>query len=181
MMSIKIGFTGGARIVELGTDSDMRLFFDCILYYVPPKYPDQNWSLITDRLYRRYLKLEELDTAVALMKLVEKEFKQLDREAFDWSKILSGQVKSDLDRAKSTLFEIFVKYFEAFYECIECAIRNYEWFKSDPDYKYQPVMVAYTTIPDLITYKLIPLSVFDNLQPDEKPIWWTGKIPKTTT
>ena len=118
-MSIKIGFTGGSTIVELGTDSDMRLFFDCILYYVPPKYPAPNWSLITDRLYRRYLKLEELDTAVALMKLVEKEFKQLDREAFDWTKILSGQVKSNLDRSKSTLFEIFVRYFEAFYESIE--------------------------------------------------------------
>ena len=181
MMSIKIGFTGGARIVELGTDSDMKLFFDCISYYVPPKYPDKNWSLITDRLYRRYLKLEELDATVALMKLVEKEFKQLDREAFDWSKILSGQVKSDLDRAKSTLFEIFGKYFEAFYESIECAIRNYEWFKSDPDYKYQPVMVIISTIPYCISYSMIPLSVFDNLQPDEKPIWWTGKIPKTTT
>ena len=180
-MSLKHGFIGGGSIFNLGTDSDMQLFFDCISYYVLPKYPDQNWSIITDRLYRRYLKLEELDAAVALMKLVEKEFKQLDREAFDWSKILSGQVKSDLDRAKSTLFEIFGKYFETFYECIECAIRNYEWFKSDPDYKYQPVMVAITTIPYCVSYSQIPLSVFDNLQPDEKPIWWTGKIPKTTT
>ena len=181
MMSIKIGFTGGARIVELGTDSDMQLFFDCILYYVPPKYPNQNWSLITDYLYRRYLKLEELDAAVALMKLVEKEFKQLDREAFDWSKILSGQVKSDLDRAKSTLFEIFGKYFEAFYKCIESAIVNYECFKSNSNYEYEPVMVTISTIPYCVSYSQIPLSVFDNLQPDEKPIWWTGKIPKTTT
>ena len=180
-MSLKNGFIGGGSIFNLGTDSDMRLFFDCISYYVLPKYPDQNWSLITDRLYRRYLKLEELDAAVALMKLVEKEFKQLDREAFDWSKILSGQVKSNLDRSKSTLFEIFGKYFEAFYESIECAIRNYEWFKSDPDYKYQPVMVIISTIPYCISYSMITLSVFDNLQPDEKPIWWTGKIPKTTT
>ena len=180
-MSLKNGFIGGGSIFNLGTDSDMQLFFDCISYYVLPKYPDQNWSLITDRLYRRYLKLEELDAAVALMKLVEKEFKQLDREAFDWSKILSGQVKSDLDRAKSTLFEIFGKYFEAFYESIECAIRNYEWFKSNSNYEYEPVMVTISTIPYCVSYSMIPLSVFDNLQPDEKPIWWTGKIPKTTT
>ena len=180
-MLIKIGFRGGGLVYELGTDSDMRLFFDCISYYVLPKYPDKNWSLITDRLYRRYLRLEELDDAVALMKLVEKEFKQLDREAFDWSKILSGQVKSDLDRAKSTLFEIFGKYFEAFYKCIESAIVNYECFKSNSNYEYEPVMVTISTIPYCVSYSQIPLSVFDNLQPDEKPIWWTGKIPKITT
>ncbi|KDN13679.1 hypothetical protein SALWKB12_0534 [Snodgrassella communis] len=39
-------------------------------------------------------------------------------------------------------------------------------------------MVAITTIPDVIAYEDIPLSVFDNLGADEKPIWWTGKIPK---
>ena len=32
------------------------------------------------------------------------------------------------------------------------------------------VMVAITTIPYCVSYKMIPLSVFDNLQADEKPI-----------
>ncbi|OCG24541.1 hypothetical protein A9G45_09280 [Gilliamella sp. HK2] len=177
-MLITIGIRGGSSVFILGTDSDMKLFFDCISYYLQPKYPEENWSILTDRLYRRYLKLEELDTAESLMKLVEEEFKQLDREAIDWGPILSGKAKSDLDRTKSTLYDIFNGYFYAFHYCVESAKINYEGFKSDPDYEYEPVMVAITTLPYSISYKYIPLSVFDNLGADEKPIWWTGKIPK---
>ncbi|OCG43897.1 hypothetical protein A9G28_03560 [Gilliamella sp. Fer1-1] len=177
-MSEDTGFCGGSSIFALGTDSDMKLFFDCISYYLLPKYPKEDWSILTDRLYRRYLKLEELDTAESLMKLVEEEFKQLDRDAIDWGPILSGKAKSDLDRTKSTLYDIFDDYFYAFHQCVESAKMNHEWFKSEPDYKYEPVMVCMAQVPYVVDYRYIPLSVFDNLGADEKPIWWTGKIPK---
>ena len=175
MRKLKIGFLGGGIMGDLGTDSDMQLFFECISYYVTSKYPDQNWSIITDRLYRRYLKLEELDDAESLMKIVEKEFKQLNREAVDWSNVESGEAQSDLDRSKPTLFEIFFNYFELFYQCIEFALFQYNDSKF-----YRPIMVGITTIPDYSNYEEIPLSVFDNLKSDDKPIWWTRKIPKTT-
>ena len=173
MRDLKIGYIGGGIIIDLGTDSDMRLFFDCISYYLPPKYPQENWSILTDRLYRRYLKLEELDIAESLMKLVEEEFKQLDRKAVDWSKTKSGKVKSDLDITKATLFDIFSDYFSAFYRCIEFAV-----YENKHSNFYRPIMVAITTIPHAIAYGKIPLSVFDNLGADEKPIWWTGKFPQ---
>jgi hypothetical protein len=175
MRDIKIGFIGGGTIIDLGTDGDVQLFFDCISYYVLFKYPEKDWSVLTDRFYRRYLKLEELDIAESLMKLVEEEFKQLDQEAIDWDPILSGKVKSDLDRTKKTLFDTFSQYFRAFYRCMEFAIYEYKHSSSN---LYRPIMVAITTIPDVIAYEDIPLSVFDNLGADEKPIWWTGKIPK---
>ena len=54
----------------------MRLFFDCISYYLPPKYPEKDWSVLTDRLYRQYLRLEELVIAESLMKLVQDESNQ---------------------------------------------------------------------------------------------------------
>ena len=178
MRKLKIGFAGGGIMSDLGTDSDMQLFFECISYYVPSKYPDQNWSIITDGLYRRYLKLEELDDAESLMKIVEKEFKQLNREAVDWSNVESGEAQSDLDRSKPTLFEIFFNYFESFYQCVEFV--KYFDDKYGNERVYRPIMVAITTIPYETAYGQIPLSVFDNLKPDDKPIWWTGKIPKTT-
>ncbi|PIT21919.1 hypothetical protein BGI36_04850 [Snodgrassella communis] len=173
MRDIKTGFIGGGTIIDLGTDSDVQLFFDCISYYVLSKYPEKDWLVLTDRFYRRYLKLEELDIAESLMKLVEEEFKQLDQEAIDWDPILSGKVKSDLDRTKSTLFDTFNEYFRAFYRCMEFAI-----YEHKHENLYRPIMVAITTIPDVVVYKQISLSVFDNLGADEKPIWWTGKIPK---
>lgn len=173
MCDLKIGYIGGGIIIDLGTDSDMKLFFDSISYYLPSKYPEKDWSILTDRLYRRYLKLEELDIAESLMKLVEEEFKQLDREAVDWSKTKSDKIKSDLDITKATLFDIFSNYFRAFYRCIEFAV-----YENKHSNFYRPIMVAITTIPYVISYEKIPLSFFDNLGADEKPIWWTGKIPQ---
>lgn len=76
MSSMKIGITGEGSIYDCGTDSDMRLFFDCISYYLPPKYPEKDWSVLTDRLYRQYLRLEELVIAESLMKLVQDESNQ---------------------------------------------------------------------------------------------------------
>jgi hypothetical protein len=60
----KYGYVGGGTIYSLGSLSDMILFFDCIKFYVPLKYPNENFDVILDRLYKRYLKLEELDEAV---------------------------------------------------------------------------------------------------------------------
>lgn len=176
MSNIKIGFVGGGIICNLGTTSDLQLFFDCIEFYVAPKYPTQDWSVLTDRFYRRYLRLDELDNAVTLMKQVEKEFKQLDNNAIDTDEIKSSKIKSDSDLTKNNLFDTFSKYFKSFYQCIEFV--NYYDNKYGKDYKYQPIMVSITTIPYLMNYEQIPLSIFDELKPDEKPIWWTGKLPQ---
>lgn len=173
MSNIKIGFVGGGIICNLGTTSDLQLFFDCIEFYVAPKYPTQDWSVLTDRFYRRYLRLDELDNAVTLMKQVEKEFKQLDNNAIDTDEIKSSEIKSDLDLTKKNLFDIFSKYFKSFYSCVESAKMEYKTFEL-----YRPIMISITTIPYLMNYKQIPLYIFDELKPDEKPIWWTGRLPQ---
>lgn len=175
MNNLKIGFVGGGLINNLGTNSDMQLFFDCIQFYLVPKYPDLRWSLLTDRFYRRYLKLNELEQAATLMRYVEAEFKILDNNAIDINEIKSGKIKSDLDINQKSLFDIFCKYFESFNECIEYV--KYYISKYGNEYRYEPVRVAITTIPYLMNYEQIPLSTFDKLNSNEKPIWWTGKIP----
>jgi len=63
----KIGVMGGNSIYELGPLKDIVLFFDCIEYFVVKHHSEQDWSLLTDRLYRRYLRLEELETTRKLM------------------------------------------------------------------------------------------------------------------
>ena len=45
MTKLKIGFISGGIVCDLGTDSDMQLFFDCISDYILPKYPDLNGQL----------------------------------------------------------------------------------------------------------------------------------------
>jgi len=53
-----VGLQGGSSIFELGAVSDMRCFFS-IINSVGDRVPDL--EVYMDRLYRRYLQLEDLD------------------------------------------------------------------------------------------------------------------------
>lgn len=53
-----VGLQGGSSIFELGAVSDMRCFFS-IINSVGDRVPDL--EVYMDRLYRRYLRLENLD------------------------------------------------------------------------------------------------------------------------
>ncbi|WP_134167095.1 hypothetical protein [Paraburkholderia caballeronis] len=70
----KIGFNGGGLLYELGLASDVSLFFDCLGADTQEANHEQDWSLLTDRLYRRYLRLDELEPAFALMEQVQEFF-----------------------------------------------------------------------------------------------------------
>lgn len=71
-------------LCELGSVTDVRFFFDCLNVYVVSKHSQQNWSLISDRLYKRYSRLHGLDAALTLMEQVKEEFSVLPSDAIDW-------------------------------------------------------------------------------------------------
>ena len=62
-----VAFYGGGAICELGPVSDVVLFFDCIHAFVAAERDGIDWTLLTDKLYRRYLCDEEFAPAVSLM------------------------------------------------------------------------------------------------------------------
>lgn len=70
----KTGFHGDPSIYELGPASDVVLFFARLRDYAEQDHPEQDWSLLTDRLYRRYLRQEELEPALALMAQTHENF-----------------------------------------------------------------------------------------------------------
>jgi hypothetical protein len=163
---IKRGYVGGARIYGLGYLSDMILFFECIKYDALPKCPEDDYSVITDRLYKRYLRLEELDEAVAKMKLVEEVFKKLPRDTVDWTNAEKEGAKTDLDFRQDTLFDIFREYFKGFYECVDSARYFF-----NAGHSYRPVKVSPTGVAEQSYYSDIPLSELDKLGENDKPFW----------
>jgi hypothetical protein len=170
LFKVRMGFTGGALIVRLGSASDMILFFECIDFYVVKKYPNEDFSVIADRLYRKYLKLEELDEAVSKMKLSEEVFKSLPRDAVDWTLSEEGKLVTYLDFHKETLGEIFQEYFDGFYRCASSSKYFYD-ADERAEKVYQPTMTCPVNIGGFEYYKAIPLSIFDALAPDDKPFW----------
>jgi hypothetical protein len=110
-----IGINGGHTTYDLGTPSDVVLFFDCINAFVTEKYPGKEWGLLTDRLYRRYLRFDDLERCSELMGLVKISFNEISASSIEWNKsILDGDSKTLLAFRSSNLSGVFYNYFEAF-------------------------------------------------------------------
>jgi|GEM_PF-1187272 len=72
----EIGIIGGNLKCHLGTVFDALTFFDCI--------PDKDWGLITDRLYRRYLRQEDIEPASKLMDEIKEIFSTIANNRVKW-------------------------------------------------------------------------------------------------
>ncbi|NML35486.1 hypothetical protein [Paraburkholderia antibiotica] len=162
----KIGFDGGHSIYELGTSSDVQLFFDCLNAYTKQANHKQDWSLLTDRLYRRYLRREELESALALMAKVREIFAQLPTQtAVDWKPHMLGDTeKSWLNPDQPTLADVFSEYFEKFARACGSAESFVEAFNI-----YQPVRVVISDLAGFARDKNKPLAEYDALE--GKPFW----------
>lgn len=165
-----IGFCGGSSICEVGTASDVVLFFECLDYFVVKNNPERDWSLLTDRLYRRYLKLEELSSAAMLMNEVKEIFSKIPSSEVDWKpELIGNKSKTWLDPSHPKLADVFIKFFENFAYCVESAKLNYEAFKSYPGYQYEPVKTVPTDLAGIATEKTRSLQEYDALE--GKPFW----------
>lgn len=95
----KLGFDGGHSIYEFGPAPDVVLFFDCVKIYAERDHPEQDRSLLTDHLYRRYLRREEIKPALLLMGQVRALFVQRPaKSSIEWdAKVLANSEKSWLN------------------------------------------------------------------------------------
>lgn len=163
----KIGFDGGHTVYELGPVSDVVLFFECLNSFVVSQYPDQDWSLLTDRLYRRYLRREELERSFALMERARSIFSTLPSASVEWDEGLqTDRDKTWLDSRQDTLGAIFSRYFDLFSKAKDSAISFLDEFGI-----YQPVRVLVSDMPALIVEKKRPLNEYDALGLSDLPFW----------
>jgi len=154
----KIGISGGNSTYERGTTSDMELFFECINYFVVRNYAEVNWNLLTDRLYRRYLRLEELEPASELMDKV--------KEIFSATSMIGDRDKTWLDPTQKNLGLVFVNFFAAFDKAKESALYFYGAYK-----EYLPVKIIITDFLFFIRENKRPLVQYDELSMTDEPFW----------
>jgi hypothetical protein len=164
-----VGLIGGSSLCELGPTTDIQLFFDCLDTHVVQKTPERDWSLLTDRLYRRYLRLEELDTASMLMFEVNQVFASLPSTVIHWEKAKMDSSMSRLPKNDKTLADTFIKYFEHFAYCVESARVSYESFKAYPGYEYEAVRLVIADQPWFMVEKQRVLQEYDVLVGE--PLW----------
>ena len=152
-----VGYCGGGLLYRLGTAEDVKSFFDCIKIIQTNKD-----DKIVERLYKKYIKIEELDVAKNVMKTLSIRFKEADKDNVILK--ISKPEKSELNFNQDNLFEIYFKFFSGFEDVVESAKYFYEDWN-----KYQPISIIIVDIPDCIKYKKLPIDVYEKVDGD--PIW----------
>ncbi|MDL2400991.1 hypothetical protein [Rhizobium mayense] len=151
---------------ELGPVSDVVLFFDCMKSHVEQVHPECDWSLLTDRLYRRYIALEDLDPAIVLMERARQIFTFVRAASgVEWdSSLVGNREKSWLNPDQSTLADVFSEYFE----CFAKASASAKSFEHD-FHIYKPVKTIISDLAGFLRDDHKSLDEYDAL--DGKPFW----------
>ncbi|WP_254426895.1 hypothetical protein [Herbaspirillum sp. VT-16-41] len=160
-----IGIEGGHSVYETGTVSDFVLFFECLEYFVVKENSDQDWNLLVDRFYRRYLKLEELNPASILMKQAEEIFGKTASSEVAWKQeLIDDKRKTWLDPSRVNLADVFGNFFDNFRKAKESSISFFDAFKI-----YQPVKIVPADLAGIAIENARSLQEYDAL--GGKPFW----------
>jgi hypothetical protein len=154
-----IGYLGGSLLVKLGSAEYVQSFFECVEEL---DFDEPVRSKIGDRLYRKYLKLDDLECACEAMGLVKNVF-----ERTKLSEVLNSSYVSELKaegRGDEILYSIYANFFSGFEDVVESSRYFYEdWGQ------YKRVFIGRVDVPHYDMYKRIPDSVLE--QVSDKPVW----------
>lgn len=159
-----IGFDGGANLAELGDVKDVESFFYCINKYSSSGLI--NFSLITERLYKHYIALDDLDSALNVMIEIRVAFKKVDTSSVNWEGLIGEDTR--LDTQKPNLEAVYTRYFNAFIDVVEMA----KLCSSELGF-YRPVKIVVTDTPYYMSYDKLSLEEYDAVV--GKPLWQRGK------
>lgn len=164
---MRVGFQGGSSIFELGEASGMICFFSLIKKRLELSVAD---LFLLDRLFRRYLHIEELEAAVKLMVRSKACFSGLCSDLSGLRALGWCSESSFLNPNCADLATAFDKYFEGFELCASSAMDIYEQWNL-----YDPVRIITCDMPECSVEKLRSLEDCDRLAPNESPFWLRPK------
>jgi len=159
-----VGFYGGSEIRDLGPASDMLTFFNCVRVVASRLLPDLDSSLLTDRLYRRYLKLDELDPTTDLIAHLQKVLISLPADCINWNALGWKESSTKLDPTLSNIAEVLARYLDGAVDLIRNAKKFEKRF-----HIYKPVITIITDTPRFYVESNRPLADYDALEGE--PMW----------
>ena len=124
-------FLGGSTRFIVGPASDIEAFFRCVDRYVARRFPDTDFSLLTERFYRHYLRLEELTPAKALMDRIHATFASVSTASVDWNAMGSLAPETRLVLGGVTLADVFTRLFRGFGRVVEQAEYDFVSYVGD--------------------------------------------------
>ncbi|WP_374974373.1 hypothetical protein [Acinetobacter venetianus] len=138
-----VGFCGGGLMHESGTPNEIQIFFETLKFVEQVTFNDLDCSLVLDRLYRRYVRFEDIDKT---------------KQVMDYYKTVL--VKKSEDESSNPL----LKYFRHFDSSVSSALSFYQAFG-----EYLPVKISVVDLPWYLLEKHRPLEEYDQLEGE--PFW----------
>jgi len=168
----KVAIVGSCDIHGVGPANDAVLFFDCIDWFVVPKYPNQDWSLITDKFYKRYLRLEELEPARKLMDKIRKIFSTVSSSEVEWREDWQQEDcdKTTLNSKLPTLDLIFLEFFEGFDNVFNSIMYDFNNYGIHHTMRLAICNGSHGLMA-ATTEQFRPLKQYDSLGDTDKPFW----------
>lgn len=169
MIKESIAISGGGIMLEIGSEVEMQMFFNAIAKYSKIHDPNTDYNVILDRLYKRYLKLEEVSLANALLKRIQIIFTKIvvPQEYIDFA-IKNAQATS-FHVKSNNLSEYFRRYFATAQSAIQNALYNHESKKKAGKFSYRKVLISHSDIVSSTIAKMRPDELYDSLEGE--PYW----------
>lgn len=156
-----VGFHGGCDLIELGTICDVKSFFYCVNEFVDVE-KSSRFKVITNRLYKHYIALEQLDLALSVMDEIKIFFSEINPSKIDWEQLIEQETRLDITR--SNLAEVYGNYFEKFIRVVEVAKLFNKEFEL-----YKAVKIVITDAPEYSSFTRLSLDKYDALIGE--PLW----------
>jgi hypothetical protein len=165
----RLAFIGGGLINQVGSLNDVICFFKLIKQYAAPALDETDRILLLDRLYKRYLRIEGTLPAIDAMRRVEHRFTLTPSSIVYWDhdSVIHNQTALRLDGGN--LSDVFLHFFERFYECANAAI--YLYHQTEHGF-FSPVKICRSDFGSLDREDTRPLEEYENL--DGLPFWVNG-------
>ena len=157
--SARFGFHGGNSIWELGSQRDMVVIFACLDLLARPSLGEAGRFVLFDRLFKRYLRPEDLDEAVSAVTIARQCFQRATVDAAQLVELGLDRNDTALRLDEADLAKVFERYFDAILHCIE----SYKGGKRLAGYYYHPVMVSRTDLAGLYEYETRDTKLYDDL------------------
>lgn len=162
----RLTFTGGDLILQIGSLNDLLCFFNIIEKYAAPSLDDTDRQLVLDRLYKRYLRIDETPVAVEAMRRVQNALLHVPTSSVNWDNhhIKSGQTTFDLQ--EGTVAGAVSHFFKAFPRCAESTM----YCNNQATHRFfRPVKICRSDFGSLDREDRRPLEEYDAL--DGPPFW----------
>ena len=157
--STPVGFHGGNSIWELGSTRDISVFLACLDRLTRSSLSKAGRFVLLDRLFKRYLRLEDLDEAVSAATIAREQFRLVAAEDTRLAELGLDKDDTALQLDEANLANTFERYFDAIFDCIE----SYKLGKQIAGYFYNPVKVSRTDLPGFVEYKARDTKLYDEL------------------